>query len=164
MTALEDAYARVEARLTFTSDRDEMDFRSAMDDLIVAAQAVPPLDLPAPAPSTVTIQISLPDHTVLPPGDGPFDHYSDPGLCAGCQYEQHGRMIRLHPHGWFHAENEDGGRTCLEKELAGIQQGGREDPWVAVAKHVAKYPSKHTVSTLRSVITNLLRLIPAPTV
>lgn len=86
--------------------------------------------------------------------DGSITPY---GNCTGCGDELYGLVGRLHPTGWVHTEKEEGedGKTCLEKAVDQITS----DPvvgWQAVAAHVAKSPSRHTASTVRAVITELL--------
>lgn len=103
------------------------------------------------------IQLSLPEFR-LDPGDGYMDPSYDPGLCAGCGDERYGLMVKLAPVGWLHAEDEDGEVTCLQKAIDAFATPDPKRAWVGVARHVAKYPSRHSASTLRSVITTLADL------
>ena len=86
---------------------------------------------------------------------------TDEGVCAGCGDERYGLMAKLVPFGWLHAEDEDGGVTCLQKAIDSFVTPDPAHAWLAIAKHVAKYPSRHGVSTLRSVITTLAGLAKA---
>lgn len=84
-----------------------------------------------------------------------------PGLCPVCGYELRKLTARLEPLGWVHAEvdidNGESGLTCLEKAVQQLTQDPRA-AWLTVARHVAKYPSKHSASTLRAAITELAKL------
>lgn len=86
-----------------------------------------------------------------------YDHIA--GLCAGCGHELFGLTVRIHPHGFLHAEKEEDGdgRTCQERFVEKLLA----DPataWLTIARHVAKYPSKHNTSAIRTVITALVKL------
>lgn len=107
------------------------------------------------------ITLNLPEVT-LSASDGYGDPYYDPGVCAGCGYERNGTMAKLVPHGWLHTEPErEGEKSCLQKVVDGIGQNadrfGPRTAWATVAQHVAKYPSRHGASTIRAVITELLK-------
>lgn len=107
------------------------------------------------------ITLDLPEFTV-DPADGHGDPYYDAGDCAGCGYERSGVMVKLVPHGWLHTEPpHEGEKSCLQTVVDGIQTAALAiDPqtaWKTVAQHVAKYPSRHSASTIRAVITELLK-------
>lgn len=107
------------------------------------------------------ITLDLPELTV-DPSDGYGDPYYHPGVCAACGYDRSGVMVKLAPHGWLHTVPEhEGEKSCLQKVVDGIQKNALAiDPktaWATVAQHVAKYPSRHSASTIRSVITELLK-------
>lgn len=102
------------------------------------------------------ITLDLPEFTVSP-SDGAGDPYYDPGVCEGCGYERHGKMVKLIPFGWLHAEDEDGETTCLQKAVDNLPQIGAQAAWLVVAQNVAKYPSRHSESTIRSVLTELMK-------
>jgi hypothetical protein len=96
------------------------------------------------------------------PGYEPDGSLSSNAPCAGCGEELYGLIVRLHPHGWLHAEREEDsdGKTCQEKAVEKLLANPRT-AWVAAARHVAKYPSKHSTATLRAVITELAKLAEA---
>ncbi|MER6249437.1 hypothetical protein [Streptomyces griseorubiginosus] len=107
------------------------------------------------------ITLDLPEYTV-DPSDGHGDPYYDPGICAGCGSERAGVMVRLAPHGHLHATPpHEGEQSCLQKVVDGIAENalrfGPRAAWSSVAEHVAKYPSRHSASTIRAVITELLK-------
>ena len=93
------------------------------------------------------------------PGYEPDGSLSSNPSCAGCGEELYGLTVRLLPYGWLHAEREEDseGKTCQELAVDKLLADPRT-AWPAVARHVAKYPSKHSVSTLRAVITELAKL------
>lgn len=107
------------------------------------------------------ITLDLPEMTVSD-SDGHGDPYYDPGVCVRCGYERSGTMAKLVPHGWLHTTPEhEGEKSCLQQIVDGIEKNALAiDPrtaWKTVAGHVAKYPSRHSASTIRSVITELLK-------
>lgn len=106
---------------------------------------------------------------VLPEYDNPghcesevdgYDHRT--GLCAGCGDELYGLTVRMLPLGWLHAEREEDneGKTCQERAVESLLADPRT-AWLSVAKHVARYPSRHSTSTLRAVLTELTKLAEA---
>lgn len=106
------------------------------------------------------IELNLPEFTADSSGyDGP-DY--NPGLCAGCGFERYGLMVQLIPFGWLHAEDEDGGVTCLQKAVDSLASPDMTAAWIAVGQHVAKHPSKHSTATVRAVITELAKLAARP--
>lgn len=82
--------------------------------------------------------------------------------CAGCGEELYGLTVRLLPFGWLHAEREEDaeGKTCQEAAVEKLLADPRT-AWVAVARHVAKYPSKHSTAALRAVISELAKFTEA---
>jgi hypothetical protein len=107
------------------------------------------------------ITLDLPEYTV-DPAEGYADPYYDPGECAGCGHERSGVMVKLAPHGYLHAEPpHEGEKSCLQKVVDQVErnalQFGPRAAWSSVAQHVAKYPSRHSASTIRAVITELLK-------
>ena len=110
------------------------------------------------------IQLDLPEYNN--PGhceyevDG-FDHRANP--CAGCGDELYGLTVRMLPFGWLHAEaiEDNEGKTCQEKAVEKLLADPR-NAWVGVARHIAKYPSKHSVSTLRAALTELAHIAETP--
>jgi hypothetical protein len=112
----------------------------------------------------VKITLDLPEVT-LPGSDGYGDPYYHPGVCAGCGYERSDTMAKLAPYGWFHNDGNGEGHgeepSCLQETVDRLAKNALEiDPhtaWKTVAQHVAKYPSRHSASTIRSVITELLK-------
>jgi hypothetical protein len=109
----------------------------------------------------VKITLDLPEFT-LSDSDGYGDPDYHPGVCAGCGYERSGTMVKLVPFGWLHTEPEhEGEKSCLQKVVDGIEKTALAiDPvtaWKTVAQHVAKYPSRHSASTIRAVLTQLLK-------
>lgn len=107
------------------------------------------------------IELNMPEFRVEQFGYAADGSLTDEGLCAGCGDERYGLMAKLAPVGWLHAEDEDGGVTCLQKAIDAFVTPDPARAWLSVARHVAKYPSRHTVSTLRSVITMLANLVEA---
>lgn len=93
------------------------------------------------------------------PGYEPDGSLSSNAPCAGCGDELYGLVVRLLPYGWLHAEREEDaeGKTCQEKAVEKLLADPRT-AWLVVARHVAKYPSKHGVSAIRTVITELAKL------
>jgi hypothetical protein len=65
--------------------------------------------------------------------------------CQICGDELYGTVVKLHTIGWLHAGE------CVDKAL-----GDPSQAWATIARHVAKYPSRHSASTIRAVITSLL--------
>ncbi|MFD9249570.1 hypothetical protein [Streptomyces bottropensis] len=65
--------------------------------------------------------------------------------CEQCGDELYGTVVKLTPIGWLHAGE------CVEKALADPKTA-----WANIARHVAKYPSRHSAATIRAVITNLV--------
>jgi len=105
----------------------------------------------------VKITLDLPEYTV-DPSEGYADPYYDPGTCGGCGYERSGVMVKLVPHGFLHAEPaHEGEKSCLQKVVDNLPGIGARAAWLSVAQHVAKYPSRHSASTIRSVITELMK-------
>lgn len=107
------------------------------------------------------ITLDLPEYKV-DPSDGYGDPYYHPGSCASCGDERSGVMAKLEPFGWLHTvPAHDGEKSCLQKVVDGIAKNALAiDPrtaWKTVAGHVAKYPSRHSASTIRSVITEILK-------
>jgi hypothetical protein len=92
------------------------------------------------------ITLDLPDREYT--GDNGRDIHGAPNGfpdCEQCGDELYGTVVKLTTIGWLHAGE------CVDKALT--------DPttaWKTIAQHVAKYPSKHSASTIRAVITNLL--------
>jgi hypothetical protein len=86
-----------------------------------------------------------------------YDHRAN--LCVGCGDELYGLTVRIHPHGFLHAEKEEDteGRTCQEEFVEKLL-ADRKAAWLTIARHVAKYPSKHSTSAVRTVITELVKL------
>ncbi|MFF1574822.1 hypothetical protein ACFVWR_18945, partial [Leifsonia sp. NPDC058292] len=116
---------------------------------------------PPPERHTVKIALDLPEFTV-DTSVGYADPYYDPGTCASCGYERSDTMAKLVPFGWLHTVPEhEGEKSCLQKVVDGIQKNAwGVDPstaWKTVAQHVAKYPSRHSVSEIRAVITALMK-------
>lgn len=107
------------------------------------------------------IELNLPEFKVEQYSYDTDGSISDEGLCDGCGNERYGLMVKLVPIGWLHAEDEDGEVTCLQKAIDAIVTPEPAHAWLAVARHVAKYPSQHSASTLRSVITTLANLAKA---
>lgn len=82
-------------------------------------------------------------------GDNGRDEHGAPNGfpdCDQCGDELYGTVVKLAPVGWLHADG------CVEKALADPKTA-----WKTIAQHVAKYPSRHSTSTIRSVITELLK-------
>ncbi|MEU5322938.1 hypothetical protein AB0G67_40240 [Streptomyces sp. NPDC021056] len=103
------------------------------------------------------ITLDLPEHTV-DPSDGYNDPYYDPGVCGNCGYEKSGTMAKLVPYGWVHTEPpHEGEKSCLQAIVDNLPQIGASAAWLVVGQHVARYPSRHSASTIRSVITELLK-------
>ncbi|MFC8267775.1 hypothetical protein ACFUIZ_18890 [Streptomyces cinereoruber] len=71
--------------------------------------------------------------------------------CDYCGEELSGTAVKLIPFGWLHAEG------CLQKAADGLTRIGPRTAWLTVAQHVAKYPSRHSASAIRAVITELLK-------
>jgi hypothetical protein len=110
------------------------------------------------------ITLDLPEADVSGhPGYEADGSLSSGAPCAGCGEELYGLIVRLQPYGWLHAEaiEDNDGKTCQEKAVEKLLTDPRT-VWAVVAKHVAKYPSKHGVATLRAVITELAKLVEAP--
>lgn len=89
-----------------------------------------------------------------------YDHST--GLCAGCGDELYGLTVRMLPLGWLHAEaiEDNEGKTCQELAVEKMLADPRT-AWVSAGKHIARYPSRHSTSTLRAVITELVKLAEA---
>lgn len=107
------------------------------------------------------IELNLPDFRVEQYEYPETGIVADEGVCAGCGDERYGLMAKLAPVGWLHAEDEYGGVTCLQKAFDRLVTPDPAHAWLTVARHVAKYPSRHSASTLRSVITTLANLAEA---
>jgi hypothetical protein len=106
------------------------------------------------------LTLNLPGFEVIPPEYWPGgDDEHDPGLCAGCGAERYGQMAKLHPVGWLHAEDEDGKTTCLQKAIDALAAPDMTTAWTTIARHVAKYPSRHDAATIRTVLRELVRHI-----
>lgn len=106
------------------------------------------------------VTLDLPEANVSGhPGYEPDGSLSSGAPCVGCGEELYGLIVRLHPLGWLHAEaiEDNEGKTCQEKAVEKLLADPRA-VWIGVARHVAKYPSKHGVATLRAVITELAKL------
>lgn len=71
--------------------------------------------------------------------------------CTMCGQELTGTAVKLLPYGWLHAEG------CLQKLVDSLGRIGPQAAWLVVAQHVAKYPSKHPASTIRAVLTELMK-------
>lgn len=92
------------------------------------------------------ITLDLPDREYT--GDNGRDEHGAPNGfpdCTQCGDELYGTVIRFAPVGWLHP-------ACLEKAV-----GDPEVAWKTIAEHVAKFPSRHSASTVRAVITELLK-------
>lgn len=105
------------------------------------------------------IELHLPEFTADSSGYMGPDY--NPGLCDGCGNERYGLMAKLLPFGWLHAEDEDCEVTCLQKAVDSLAAPDMTGAWVAVAQHVAKYPTKHSAATIRSVISELAKVARA---
>lgn len=105
------------------------------------------------------ITLHLPSYTTTGDEDG-YTTAAD-GVCAGCGHDRYGPMARLHPFGWLHAEDEDGGVTCLQKAIDSLAAPDMTTAWTTVALHVAKYPSRHDAATIRAVLRELAKLATA---
>lgn len=93
------------------------------------------------------ITIDLPDRQYE--GDNGRDEDGAPNGfpdCDQCGQELYGTVVKLAPVGWLHAQE------CVAKALADPKTA-----WLTIAQHVARYPSRHSASTVRAVITNLLK-------
>lgn len=77
--------------------------------------------------------------------------------CDGCGQELSGAVVKLVPLGWLHADG------CLQRAVDKLRDLTARDAWLTVAQHVAKYPSRHSASTIRAVITELAKARPATT-
>lgn len=106
------------------------------------------------------IELNLPEFTADSNGYAGPDY--NPGLCDGCGFERYGLMVQLVPVGWLHAEDEDGAVTCLQKAVDSLAAPNMTAAWIAVGRHVAKHPSKHSTATVRAVITELAKLAARP--
>lgn len=103
------------------------------------------------------ITLDLPEFTV-DPSDGGGDPYYHPGVCASCGDERTGTMAKLVPYGWLHTEPpHEGEKSCLQTIVDNLPQIGARAAWLVVAEHVAKYPSRHSTSAIRAVITELIK-------
>ncbi|MFI8792632.1 hypothetical protein [Streptomyces sp. NPDC055105] len=103
------------------------------------------------------ITLDLPEYKV-DTGEGDLDPYYDPSICAGCDSERSDIMAKLVPFGWLHTVPEhEGAKSCLQKAADSLGQIGPQAAWLVVAQHVAKYPSKHSASTIRAVLTELMK-------
>lgn len=103
------------------------------------------------------ITLDLPEIT-LTGSEGYGDPYYDPGVCASCGYERTDTMVKLLPFGWLHTVPEhEGEKSCLQKHVDNLQEIGPRAAWLVVAQHVAKYPSRHSASAIRAVLTELLK-------
>lgn len=71
------------------------------------------------------------------------------GDCGHCDTELGDTNVKLAPFGWIHA-------SCLPDAVAKLT-ADPEQAWQVVARHVARHPSKHSASTVRAVITQLLK-------
>jgi hypothetical protein len=71
--------------------------------------------------------------------------------CALCGEELSGTAVKLLPYGWLHAEK------CLQAAVDRTQ-GAYSTAWLTVAQHVAKYPSRHSATTIRAVLQNVTRI------
>ncbi|MYZ37507.1 MULTISPECIES: hypothetical protein [unclassified Streptomyces] len=107
------------------------------------------------------VQLDLPEFRVEQYTHHENGNVTDEGLCAGCGLERYGLMAKLHPVGWLHAEDEDGNPTCLQKAIDKLTAPDPATAWTTVARHVAKYPSRHDAATIRAVIRELLQLVEA---
>lgn len=95
------------------------------------------------------ITLNLPEREYT--GDNGRDQDGAPNSfpdCAHCGDELCGTVVNLATVGWIHAEG------CLEKALADPQHA-----WWTIARHVAKYPSRHSASTIRAVLGELLKAV-----
>ena len=101
------------------------------------------------------ITLDLPEYdasdynlTGIDPETGAPNGFPD---CARCGQELSGTAVKLLPFGWLHSEG------CLQKVADTLAQIGPRTAWLIVAQHVAKYPSRHSASAIRAVITELLK-------
>ncbi|NUS82724.1 MAG: hypothetical protein HOY75_08220 [Streptomyces sp.] len=103
------------------------------------------------------ITLDLPEMTI-DPSDGYGDPYYHPGVCGHCGEDKSGTMAKLVPFGWVHTQPaHEGEKSCLQTVVDGLPQIGPRAAWMVVAQHVAKYPSRHSASAIRAVLTELLK-------
>lgn len=101
------------------------------------------------------ITLDLPEFTISPDDHNGYEADTGAPLpfadCDFCGEERTGVMVKLVPFGWVHAEG------CLQKLTDQLTQIGPRAGWLAVAQHVAKYPSRHSASAIRAVIEQLMK-------
>lgn len=101
------------------------------------------------------ITLDLPEFTIDPNDHNGFEDETGAPLpfadCDFCGEERSGVMVKLVPFGWVHAVG------CLQKLADQLTKIGPRAGWLAVAQHVAKYPSRHSASAVRAVIEQLMK-------
>jgi hypothetical protein len=102
------------------------------------------------------ITLDLPDFTITPDDHNGYEEGTGAPLpfadCDFCGEERNGAMVKLVPFGWVHADG------CLQTLVDHLTTKiGARAGWLAVAQHVAKYPSRHSASTIRAVIEQLVK-------
>lgn len=100
------------------------------------------------------ITLDLPEYLDFDkyPGFDPETGAPEPGPdCDLCGEELSGTVVTIVPYGRIHTEG------CLQTLVDGLQNIGPQAAWLVVAQHVAKYPSRHSASTIRAVLTELMK-------